>query len=230
MKAVIFDLFGTLVDLLSEEEYKAGHAQWTAGLNAPQDDFRKVWSSTIVERDTGRFGSLEGDLLNALRVLGLQATDDQIRQAMNARLDLFRKNLTPRKGAIETLTALRARGLKTALISVCGGEIPPIWPETDFAPLMDCTVFSCVVGLMKPEPKIYQLACQDLGIRPDECLYVGDGGSHELAGAEKVGMHSVLIKVADDPFPFTARQEALEWQGPTITSLPELIDLLPQGG
>jgi putative hydrolase of the HAD superfamily len=225
-KAVIFDLFGTLVDLLSEEEYKAGHAQWTAVLNAPFDDFRKVWSSTIVERDTGRFGSLEGDLLNALGSLGLQATDDQIRQAVNTRLDLFRKNLAPRKGAVETLAALRARGLKTALISVCGGEIPSIWPETAFAPLMDCAVFSCSVGLMKPEPEIYHLACKELGVRPEDCLYVGDGGYYELAGAETVGMHSMLIKVPHDPYPYTSRQEALEWQGPTISSLPELLDLV----
>jgi len=225
-QAVIFDLFGTLVDLLSEEEYKAGHAQWTAVLNAPFDDFRKVWSSTIVERDTGRFGSLKGDMLNALQVLGLQATDDQIRDAMNTRFDLFRRNLAPRKGAIETLTALRARGLKTALISVCGWEIPPIWAETAFPPLMDCTVFSCVAGLMKPDPQIYLLASEGLGVQPEDCLYVGDGGYYELAGAEKVGMRSVLIKVPDDPYPFTTRQEALEWQGPTVTSLPELLNLL----
>ena len=225
-QAVIFDLFGTLVDFLTDDEYKAAHAQVAAILSAPLDDFRKVWSSTIRERDTGRFGSLEGDLLNALQVLGLQATDDQIRQAVNTRLDLFRRSLTPRKGAVETLTALRARGLKTGLISVCAWEIPTLWPDSAFAPLMDFSVLSCSVGLLKPEPEIYRLACKGLGVQPRDCLYIGDGGSHELSGAEKVGMSSVLIKVPGDPYPYTSRQEALEWQGHTITSLPQLLDLV----
>jgi hypothetical protein len=47
-----------------------------------------------------------------------------------------------------------------------------------------------------------------------------------LAGARQVGMDAVLIKAPDDPYPFTTRQETLEWQGPTITSLHELLNLV----
>ena len=225
-QAVIFDLFGTLVDFLTDKEYAAGRAEVAAVLDAPLDDFRRVWSTTHRDRDRGLFGSPEGDLANAARLLGLQTSAEQIRQAAQVCLKLYHKNLTPRKGAIETLTALRANGLKTGLITGCAWEIPALWPDTAFVPLFDHTVFSCVAGMSKPQSEIYHLACERLGIQPEHCLYVGDGGSNELAGAEAVGMDAVLIKVPEDPYPYTSRQEALEWQGPTITSLPELLDLI----
>ena len=225
-QAVIFDLFGTLLDFLTDDEYKAAHANVAEILGAPLDDFRQVWSSTIRDRDRGFFGSLEGDLANAARLLGLKPGADQLHRAAEVRLKLYAKNLTPRKGAIETLTALRASGLKVGLITGCAWEVPALWPDTHFVPLMDFTVFSCVAGMSKPDPRIYELACEGLGVRPEDCLYVGDGGYYELAGARQVGMDAVLIKVADDPYPYTSRQEALEWQGPTISSLLQLLDLV----
>ena len=225
-QAVIFDLFGTLVDFLTDDEYKAAHAKVAAILNVPLDDFRRVWAQTLSQRDKGLFGSLEGDLANAARLLGLQQSVDQLHKAAEVRLKLYSKNLTPRKGAIETLNALHTAGLKTGLISGCAWEVPLLWPNTLFASLIEAPVFSCSVGLSKPEPKIYELACEGLGVLPKDCLYVGDGGYYELAGARQVGMDAVLIKVADDPYPYTSRQEALEWQGPTITSLPELLNLV----
>ena len=225
-QAVIFDLFGTLVDFLTDDEYKAAHARVAEILDAPLSDFRRIWSQTIRERDRGLFGSLEGDLGNAARLLGLQASVDQLHRAAEVRLKLYARHLTPRKGAIETLTALRASGLKVGLITGCAWEVPALWPDTHFVPLMDFTVFSCVAGMSKPDPRIYELACEGLDVLPKDCLYVGDGGYYELAGARQVGMDAVLIKVADDPYPFTSRQEALEWQGPMISSLPELLYLI----
>ena len=61
---------------------------------------------------------------------------------------------------------------------------------------------------------------------PQDCLYVGDGGSHELSGASQVGMRSILICVdktyISDPY----RQEAVGWRGLTITTLKEALVLI----
>ena len=59
--------------------------------------------------------------------------------------------------------------------------------ETPFAPLIDATVFSCLIGFRKPNPQIYHLAAKQLVAEPQACLYIGDGSSQELIGTNGVG-------------------------------------------
>lgn len=84
--------------------------------------------------------------------------------------------------------------MKIGLISDCSCEIPLHWGSTPFAPLIDCPIFSCSVGLKKPDPQIYSLACEHLAIQPHECLYVGDGSSREFTGAAQSGMYPVCVQ------------------------------------
>ena len=67
------------------------------------------------------------------------------------------------------------------------------WDRCPIASLFDSTIFSCSAGCMKPEPQIYQLSMRQLGVSPDQCVFVGDGGSDELRGARDVGMTAVMI-------------------------------------
>ena len=109
------------------------------------------------------------------------------------RMEFTRRSLAPREDAAETVATLRARGYKVGLISDCSVEVPALWQETRLAPLVDAPVFSCVVGLRKPDPGIYAIVCERLGVPAGACLYVGDGSSHELTGARTAGMDPVLI-------------------------------------
>jgi putative hydrolase of the HAD superfamily len=81
---------------------------------------------------------------------------------------------SPRPGAIETLRELHRRGLRLGLITVCSDDLPAVWAETAFAGLFDTEVFSCDVGLRKPDPAIYALASERLGVAPADCIFVGD--------------------------------------------------------
>jgi putative hydrolase of the HAD superfamily len=98
--------------------------------------------------------------------------------------------------------------------------VPVLWPETQFHGLFDAEVFSCSVGLRKPDPRIYLLACEQLGVEPREAVFVGDGANDELAGAERVGMGAILFERSD--------YEG-DWPGRRIRALPELLELLPTG-
>ena len=53
-------------------------------------------------------------------------------------------------------------------------------------------MFSCTVGFVKPEKEIYMAVLENLGVPAQRCLFVGDGGNDELAGARSVGMHSAI--------------------------------------
>ena len=79
--------------------------------------------------------------------------------------------------------------------------------------------------MRKPDPRIYRLACEELGVEPADALFVGDGANDELAGAERVGMRAVLIHRPDEEPPW---DEVREWQGPRITAIPQVLSLLDE--
>jgi len=61
------------------------------------------------------------------------------------------------------------------------------------ADLFDVALFSCHEKVAKPDPVIYLRAAARLGVAPGRCLFAGDGGSQEHAGARAAGMSTVLV-------------------------------------
>ena len=96
------------------------------------------------------------------------------------------------------------------------------------APLVDAAVFSCSAGIQKPDPRIYLLAAEQLAVKPEDCLYIGDGDSQELSGADAVSMNPVLISNPEEEIADVHRvdYEAGEWKGTVIFSLKEVLDLI----
>jgi putative hydrolase of the HAD superfamily len=213
-RAVVFDLYETLVDY-DEATSRAFSDSLAELLGQPQDEFARSWRKGRPLRETGPLAAY-------LETLGLDA--DQTTAVTQRRQAWSRELLAhPRAGAVETLRELRTRGLATGLITVCSDDVPAVWSETPFAELFDAAVFSCSVGLRKPDPRIYLLACEQLGVQPQDAVFVGDGANDELAGAERVGMRAILIHRAEhDP----TWHEVAEWRGSRITRLPQLLELL----
>ena len=227
-KAVIFDLFGTLIENFSLPEYKSVLADMAGILNAPAEDFYSLWLDTFLERTTGVHGTQRESIEYICNELNIDVSEAQVNHAFDVRLDYTRRSVIPRTGALEVLRQLKSEGYPIALISDCSGEIPLIWDETPFASFFDATVFSCKVGIKKPDPRIYTIATGQLKVRPDDCLYIGDGSSQELTGARNVGMHPVLIRVPDESADahFIDREKA--WDGDEISSLYGVLDILAE--
>ncbi len=227
-KAVIFDLFGTLIDNFSVREHESVLRQMASAVSAPSDGFVQLWLKTFNERATGVFQSPEANIDYTCKKLGVYAEDAQVKLAARIRFDFTARSMTPRPDAVEVLSHLKSNGYKTGLISDCSAEVPAIWQDTPFAPLFDVTIFSCKVGVKKPSPRIYQLAIEQLGVEPHGCLYIGDGSSQELTGAAAVGMHPILIRDPDEDSAEVHRvdAEAEKWGGPVIPSLKEALTLV----
>jgi len=223
--AVIFDLFGTLIDNYSVDEHERVLQEMAGALGAPGDDFARLWVEMYDDRVTGVFPTLEANIEHICRLLEVNVDAARIGDALRIRLDLTRRTLVPRDGAVETLARLKAAGRKTGLITDCSEAVPRLWHETPFAPLVDAPVFSCTVGLKKPDPRIYRLACEQLAVAPQKCLYLGDGGSRELTGALEVGMHAVLIRVPYEDTYEPHRIDVENWQGASIRALKEILAL-----
>ncbi len=191
LRAVVFDLFHTLTG--PESEWS--DLPWTSDVLGID---RGVWNDLMVTRSRWRLAGEETDPYVIVGTLARQVdpsiTDDRILEATRCRIQRFKDSLAriPTEN-VETLRALRASGFRLGLISNADVmEVAP-WPTCPLAGLFDVELFSCEVGLVKPEPAIYVRCIEALGVSPAECLFVGDGGSNELAGARAAGMSTAFV-------------------------------------
>jgi len=124
--------------------------------------------------------------------------------------------------ALDTLEALRGRGLEIGLVSntVWAGEYHR--REMERCGLLcyfDCIVFSAEAGIWKPQPGIYRLCLDALGVSAEEAVFVGDMPEHDIVGAQRAGMRGIY-KHNDRPLPQGVHPDA------TITHLGELPALI----
>jgi len=224
-QAVIFDLFGTLVDDFVTSVGQM-HTEFAAALEIPSEQLMQHWRQISEMRTIGVFQTVEASIEYVCDIIGVQATAEQMTKAVEIRLQYTKRALEPRPNAIATLMQLKSAGHKIGLLSNCSIEIPILWPETEFADLVESPIFSSRERLKKPDPRMYHLACERLAVIPEHCLYIADGENHELAAAAKVGLHPVLLRNLSRDNSAELLREAREWQGSTVCTLPELLELV----
>lgn len=127
-------------------------------------------------------------------------------------------------GSVETLSALRATGVRTAL--VCDTGFTPgrvlrrLLDRVGLLDLLEAFAFSDEVGVPKPSPRMFAAALEALGARPDDAVHVGDLRRTDVAGAQAFGMRAARFTGVHDD----------ESDGPTgdwvIASHPELLEHL----
>jgi len=223
--AVIFDLFGTLVnDFMSVTGQT--HEEFATILGIPYERFMTKWREITGRRTLGEFQTVEASIDHVCAALGVTVNAAQMAQAVEFRLAYTRRALTPKPDAVATLAQLNQAGFKVGLLSNCSIEIPILWPQTEFAGLVQNPVFSSRERMKKPDPLIYRTACERLNVAPEDCLYVADGENHELKAAAEVGMNPVLIRPNSHQPQGELRQEAREWRGLTISTLAEVLGLI----
>jgi HAD superfamily hydrolase (TIGR01509 family) len=139
----------------------------------------------------------------------------------------FRHALTHvRPEILRGLDRLRELGLPLGLVSNAGLDEIVAWPESPLASAIAVPLFSCHERLMKPDPAIYRRAAERLGVPPGECLFVGDGGSHEHDGARSAGMRTALflaLLTESAPEIAAARPRNTDY---VVASMDELIALV----
>lgn len=229
-EAVIFDLFGTLINKLSLRQHTDVLRQMASVVSVPSDDFVRLWFDTFNERGLGVFQNLEANVEYICERLGVHLDDARIKFAAKINIEYTARSIKPRPDAVQVLSYLKSHSYKAGLISNCSTSIPGILKGMSFAPLIDVSVFSSLIGIQKPEPRIYRMAAERLAVEPEKCLYIGDGDEHELTGAAQAGMHPVLIRDSseDSTDVYRVNAETEQWDGPVISSLTEVLKLLSE--
>ena len=222
--AIIFDLFGILVVSYSVQGYNRLIADMASALKLNAEDFSKLWRGTAYERAIGIFKTTEESIRYICNKLIISVSDESIRKCEQIRYENTRKALTPKNGAFTILKSLKGLGYKIGLITNCSTEVTLFWKNIEFSHFFDIAIFSASVGMKKPDPQIYNLACEQLGVEPKECIYIGDGDSNELSEASQLGMYAVMIRDPNELDPY--RLVEVDWDGRKIKNFIEIMDLI----
>lgn len=215
-RPVIFDLYNTLVDSADDERGQVIAEMALMVDVAPAAliaAYHDSWRDRLVRWD------VEETVRILARSLGANPTERQVARAAEHRRAMARRVL----GAVSAVTrdvldTLRADGHRLALISNATSDSSQAWPHSPLAERFEVAIFSCDVGLAKPDPAIYRAAADRLGADPAECVFVGDGADDELAGAAAAGMTALRTTEFRDSDP--------DWDGPAIATIADLPTLL----
>ncbi|GII21302.1 HAD family hydrolase [Planosporangium mesophilum] len=223
-RAVVCDFFGTLTTAVRRGPR---HRVIARLLGCDPEAFFAELDRTFYLRAAGRYGDPIDGLRRVAYAAGGRPTLAELTYAVMARPEAVRADTVLRPEAVSVLTELRERGVPVVVASDCWYELPAFLPRLAVAPLLEGCVYSVEVGHCKPHPAMYLAACRQLRVEPDECLYVGDGGSRELSGAREVGMSAVRL-AAPDLVNHLAFRGDPGWRGPVVTSLTEVLELIEQ--
>ena len=225
-EAVIFDLYETLITHFDPKPRRRQSVADQLGLDSVA--FSRAWQDVYNRRNSGSIGDYRSALREAAQSLGSTPDEElivRLDQAHTAGHERLFRRIEP--DILAMLRALRNNSVKLGLISNTTPEEVTGWDACALAPCFDEVVFSYQVGLVKPDERIYELACELLRVSPRECLYVGDGDDRELTGAAAVGMETVMIRAHyEDEADILRGAAEDQWVGPRISSLKEVPDLI----
>jgi putative hydrolase of the HAD superfamily len=227
--AVLFDLFGTLIPTGSQAARVRSLEAMARALDVDPGRFAGRWLASFDERARGAMGTLEQTIDRLARALGGRPARDAVERAGAIRTEFSRSLLDGGGSSLAALDRLRAAGLRLGLVSDTTDDTVRAWPTSALAARFDAVVFSCVEGLRKPDPRIFRLALRRLRRPASRCAFVGDGGSHELSGAEAVGLTAFRYVFPEDPVTAYRIDAETTWKGVRLEDLGELLGPWPRG-
>jgi len=99
----------------------------------------------------------------------------------------------PVPGALGVVARLHAAGRRLAVVSNAEGQVEQDLVAAGFGAYLETVVDSHRVGVAKPDPRIFAIALERLGVAAGQALYVGDVPAYDVAGARAAGIPAVLL-------------------------------------
>lgn len=206
--AVLFDWGGTLtsfhnVDLIdawrvAAEVLAPDRADEVAeALLAAESE---VWQRT---QTTMRSGRIDEVLVAASRAVDLPVDEAVHQLATSAYFDHWTPTTGARDDALDTLRALKQRGLATGLLSNTHWprEQHEQWLRRDgIDNLLDARVYTSDLEHVKPHPEAFRALLSQLHLRPESAVFVGDRLWDDVNGAQQLGMRTIWLRNSEVPF------------------------------
>ncbi|MBN2094477.1 MAG: HAD-IA family hydrolase [Candidatus Aenigmarchaeota archaeon] len=186
IKAIIFDLFGTL----------------TCGGCDPEKEIIRVFALredyNFVEKvvSGAKFGGMDAYLSNIINQLNLP-DNPETRKALE---DIFEQDVTKEKinpEMVALVKALKSKDLKLGLLSDMPNPIYDLVGKANLCALFDEILYSYSTGLSKPDLRFFGMMVSKLGVKNEEIIMVGDSLRRDISPARELGMKPILFQSAD---------------------------------
>jgi putative hydrolase of the HAD superfamily len=197
IETVLLDAGGVLLDLDYDYLRRLLDAR---GFEVSRDELAVLEARARVEierrvRDGGRVGEAWRDYFRS--ILGRAAVPPDHHEAIvdslweaHHRVGLWTVAIP---GAVETVRGLRRRGYRVGVVSNAEGRVEADLASAGFDGLLETVVDSHHVGIEKPDPGIFAIALERLGVRADSTVFVGDVPAVDLDGARAAGIFPLLL-------------------------------------
>ncbi len=215
MKAVIFDVDETLI---SRKESFLRFCEYLLNKYAteyPYEGTKEDLLDYMVEIDANGYGGIRNFIPKLNKFWKLPLT---IEEFIRERNQLFGKLAIPFPELYEVLKALKTR-YKLGIITNGYSSVQRDKIETvKITDYFDDIIVSGEVGVEKPDPRIFGLSCERLGVKPEEAVFVGDHYPNDIAGA--IGANIKPIWITNNP------DEHMEYNGIYISRLKDVMKYL----
>lgn len=108
-------------------------------------------------------------------------------------IEAWDEPLIPVRGMLELVRQLKQQGYQLYLLSNAAARQPLYWARTEASRLMDGALISAQVGLLKPDPRIYQTFLQRFALCAEECVFIDDTPIN-VEAAQQEGMAGILFR------------------------------------
>lgn len=202
LRAVLFDWGGTLMsDEWSDEIALEGHTAGLAALGRDGLPDAEAFTGYLREHEAELFPSAGEDEIDIAAVMsgsfrdqGVELTDEDVRLFLQGAHEAWSSHYVLADSTHALLEALRARGLKLALVSNTASPqwlLQPMLERQGIAERVDAIVLSSEVGKRKPHPAIFERALTELDVDASVALFVGDRLEADVLGASRIGMKTI---------------------------------------
>ncbi|HVX97864.1 MAG TPA: HAD family hydrolase [Polyangia bacterium] len=161
---------------------------------------REIEGQPLRTHDDGGKRYLDRVFARALRLAGAAADDATIeRAAAYIHEQHLRRNVWRRVGAGNpaALERLRAAGFRLAIVSNSEGTIDAMLTEVGLKPYFETIIDSAIVGSVKPDPRIFQIALERLDVPPSDAVMIGDLPTADVFGPRVLGIRAALVDPHD---------------------------------
>ncbi|MDE3090776.1 MAG: HAD family hydrolase [Chloroflexota bacterium] len=241
---VIFDLGSTLMyfDGKWEDVDKQSTASLVAFLKTNGVPVDETFPALFLEHrkrgwklaeETGIEHTVAGALRDTLTQMGHFSLDGLLPRALETFFALSETRWHPYADALETLQALKARGLRVGLISNADddGVVQRMVVRHRLAPDLSPILSSAAEPRWrKPDPRIFHLVSAAWHLTPAEIAMVGDAARYDVLGAHRAGMRGILIDRGDNApwqkIPDELASDPAVKPDATVSALAEILDVL----
>jgi putative hydrolase of the HAD superfamily len=217
--AVLLDFYDTLA-WIDWPAVREGRTRLAEAAGADPGCLLERWDRTVAERTLGRLGPPADELAQLLAGCQTSAGPGRLAELLALDRETWRRCVRAYEDALDGLQRLRGRGCRLAIVSNCSWQGREAIRALGIDREVDLAVLSSEVGACKPDPAVFRLALDGLGV-PAEAAVLVDDVPENLEAARELGLRGLLMD---------RRGRSPESGSPRVTSLAEVeAALFPTG-